>query len=214
MRRLKRAIVSLVAVITLLFAGCGHQHPIPPRLAPQGRPIIDVHVYVAPEFTERERANIVNGILMWERATSGLVVWHLLPYDPAKPPSVPEGKVDGVEHRSVLFRRAVSGDEWVKKWDADNKPKSLLGLCQGNSLKELTWLWLVENRLTTPEAETIIAAHEFGHAIGLDHIEDKASTMSEFYNPTTKCLTEHDLQEFCKKHGCDGTGMSTVCKPE
>lgn len=214
MRRLRRAVLTLIAAIVVMVAGCGHHCPVPPRLAPQGRPIVDVHVYVAPEFTERERANIVNGILMWERATNGLVVWHMLPYDPAKPPPPPEGRHDGVEQRSVLFRRATSGDEWVQKWDADHKPKTLLGLCQGDSLKELTWLWLVENRLTTPEAETIIAAHEFGHAIGLDHIGDKASTMSEFYNTATKCLTEHDLAEFCKKHGCSTSGMSSVCKPE
>lgn len=212
MRRLRRVLVSLIAAI-ILVVGCGARTPVPPRLAPQGRAIIDVHVYVAPDFTERERANIVNGILMWERATSGLVVWHLIAYDPSHPPPSPDGRVDGVEHRSVLFRRASSGDEWVKKWDADNK-KTLLGLCQGNSLKELTWLWLVENRLTTETAETIIAAHEFGHAIGLDHIDDKASTMSEYYNTAVKCLTEHDLQEFCKKHGCSTQGMSSVCKPE
>lgn len=214
MRRLRKAFITLFAVILVLFSGCGAKCPTPPRLTYTGGPIIDVHVYVAPEFTERERANIVNGVLMWERATNGLVTWHLIAYDPAKPPPPPEGRVDGVEHRSVLFRRATSGDDWVKKWDADHKPKTLLGLCQGDSLKELTWLWLVENRLTTERAETIIAAHEFGHALGLDHIEDKASTMSEFYNTSVQCLTVKDLQAFCKKHDCNATLMTPVCKPE
>ena len=214
MRRLRRAFITLFAVISMLFAGCGARCPTPPRLAYQGTAIIDVHVYVANEFTERERDNIINGILMWERGTGGLVTWHLIPYDAANPPPKPEGKVDGVEQRSVLFRRAVSGDEWVKKWDADHKPKTLLGLCQGDSLHELAWLWLVENRLTTPTAETIIAAHEFGHALGLDHIDDKASTMSEFYNTSVKCLTVADLQAFCKKHNCNAQLMTPTCKPE
>jgi len=216
LRKLSRAIAVLIACVSMLISGCGaHRCPVPPRLSVQGRPIVDVHVYVAPEFTERERVNIINGILMWERATSGLVVWHMLPYDPAHPPPPPRGKHDGIEERSVLFRRAVSEDPWVVKWDADHAPKkTLFGLCQGNSLKELTWLWLVENRLTTPEAETIIAAHEFGHAIGLDHVEHKDSVMSEFYNTATKCLSPDDLNEFCKKHGCNPALLTVACKPE
>lgn len=215
MSRLRRAIVSLIACITLLIAGCGaHRCPVPPRLMAQGRPIIDVHVYVDYKFTERERDNIVNGILMWERATNGLIVWHMLPYDVVMSPPPPRGMHDGIEERSVLYRRATSGDEWVKKWNADHKPRTLLGLCQGNSLKELTWLWLVENCSMTSETETIIVAHEFGHALGLDHIEDKASMMSKFYRTSTKCITVHDLQEFCKKHGCNPGGLVTVCEPE
>lgn len=210
MRSLRRAIFALIACV-LMGAGCGaHRCPVPPRLAIQGRPVIDVHVYVSDEFNERERSNIVNGILMWERATSGLVIWHLVPFTKDKPPPAPSGESDGVEHRSVMFRRAVSDDQWVKDWDAEHK-KTLLGLCQGNSLKETAWLWLVENRLTTPLSETIIAAHEFGHALGIDHIEDKASVMSEFYNRETNCLTTHDLQAFCKKHGCSTEGLKPVC---
>jgi hypothetical protein len=179
-------------------------------LSPQGKAIVDVRVYIVNEFSEREKANIVNGILLWERATNGLVVWHLLDYDPNVAPPKPRGRSGNVEERAVLFRRAVSTDEWVVKWDEDHKPKTLLGLCQGNSLEELTWLWLVENRLTTPEAQTIVAAHEFGHAIGLDHIDDKRSVLSEFYSKETKCLTVHDLQEFCKKHHCDpNMGIAT-----
>lgn len=212
MRRLRRAFVSLIATVVLMV-GCGiHGCFNLPHLAVQGNPIIDVHVYVGVEFTDRERSNIINGILMWERATSGLVVWHMLPYDPAKPLPTPEGLIDGVEKRSVLFRRATSDDEWVKKWDVDHKPNSILGLCQGDSLKEVTWLWLVEDRLMTSEVETIIAAHEFGHAIGLDHIEDKASTMSRFYNASIKRLTVYDLREFCKKHECNVEVITTTCK--
>lgn len=198
-----------------MVTGCSSHCPVPPRLAPQGKPIIDVHVYIAPEFTERERDNIINGILMWERATNGLIVWHLFPYDPKSPPPPPLGRLDdGSEQRSVLFRRALSSDGWIKKWDDDHKQRTLLGLYHGDSMSELAWLWLIENRLATPAAETIIAAHEFGHAIGLDHIEDKASTMSELYNSSVKCLTAYDLQEFCKKHGCDVTMMVKACKPE
>lgn len=213
MRSLRRTLLALITCVLVGLGCAAHSCPVPPRLVGHGRAIIDVHVYVSPEFTPEERDNIVNGILMWERATNGLIVWHLLPFDPKKPPPKPAGCCDGVEQRSVMFRRAVSGDEWVQKWDAEHKPKTLLGLCQGNSLEETAWLWLVENRLNTPESESIIAAHELGHALGLDHIDDKDSVMSEFFRTSTRCLTAHDLKAFCDKHGCSTEGMEPVCMP-
>lgn len=153
--------------------------------------------------------------MMWEHATNGLVTWSLKPFDPYNPPAPPRGLYEGVEERTVLFRRAISTDEWVKAWDAEHQPKkTLLGLGQGNSMKELAWLWLVEDRMKVGDAETMIASHEFGHAIGLDHISDTSSVMSEFYNRIVKCLTIADLEEFCDKHNCSTALVTTVCKPD
>lgn len=208
--------LTLLVLITCVLVGLGcvvHGCSVSPQLVGHGRAIIDVRVYVSPEFTSEERDNIVNGILMWERATNGLIVWHLMSFDPKNPPPKPMGGVGGVQQRSVMFRRAVSGDEWVQKWDAEHRPKMLLGLCQGNSLEETAWLWLVENRLNTPESESIIVAHELGHALGLDHVDDNDSVMSEFFHTSTRCLTLHDLKAFCEKHGCNTDGMESVCTP-
>jgi len=173
---------------------------------------VDVRVYIAPEFSDSERSNIIEGILMWERATSGLIVWHLLPYESlsTNPPHPADGSNEN--ERAVLFRRAVSSDEWVLAWSAEHgHKKNLMGLCQGDSSTELAWLWLVENRLPTTVAEVVIASHEFGHALGLDHIDDKSSVMSEYYNNTVRCLSQHDLAEFCKKYGCDPTVLHETC---
>lgn len=213
MQNLRRAFLVL---ITYVLAGLGctaHGCPVPPRLVDHNRAIVDVRIYISPEFTPEEHNNIVNGILMWERATNGLIVWHLMSFDPKNSPPKPAGCCGGVQQRSVMFRRATSGDEWVKKWDAEHRPKTLLGLCQGNSLEETAWLWLVENRLNTSESESVIAAHELGHALGLDHTDDKDSVMSEFFRTSTRCLTVHDLRAFCDKYGCNTEGMEPICTP-
>lgn len=202
MRKLYRAILSSIAGFVCLISGCATRQSIPPRLESQGDPIIDVTVFISPDFGERERDNIINGILMWERATNGLITWKLQPFNPNITPNI--GEKNGVSHRAVLFKRATSQDEWVKKWDAEHS-KTLLGLCHGDGNSELVWLWLVEDRLSNSRAETIIAAHEFGHALGLDHIKDKASVMSEYYNRKVTCLTNADLEEFCDKHKCVAT---------
>lgn len=171
---------------------------------------MDVRVYVSDEFTDAERTNIIAGVALWERATRGRIITHVLTYDLSTETNVGTG-VDGVEERAVLFRRASSGDEWVKDWDENHKQKILLGLCQGDSMRETAWLWLVEDRLVSSRSQVMIAAHEFGHAIGLKHVNDNRSVMSEFYAPSVNCLTVHDIEEFCLKHNCDVDDITVTC---
>jgi hypothetical protein len=216
MRSLYKAIVSLAFCGIVLISGCyNNRCSSPPRIFSGGQSIIDVNVYIAPEFNERERANIINGIALWERATNGLIVWRLLPYADAKES---KSSKEGVEYRSVLFKYASSFDDWVVKWDSENstkqKSKSLLGLCERSSSTDVIKLWLVENRLLSSKSEMIVAAHEFGHALGLDHVENVSSTLSESYNKDVNCISIHDLREFCKRYYCDATIMVPTCRSE
>lgn len=47
-----------------------------------------------------------------------------------------------------------------------------------------------------------VFSHEIGHAIGLSHIEDQNSIMSEFYSQNAFFFTQHDIKEFCKVYSC------------
>lgn len=205
MRKLRQVCASLLACFLLALSGCSPVTiNLPPRVYHAGQPVIDVRVYITDhEFSDHERANIVNGILMWERATGGLLTWHLFAYDETYDLPDPGGyQLDGSEQRVVLFRRAVSTDAWVVSWDKKNK-NTLLGMQTGNPLVEVGSAWLIEDRLRTPNAEAIIAAHEFGHALGLDHVADKMSVMSQYIDvKKVTGLTEHDLEEFCHVYGC------------
>lgn len=48
-----------------------------------------------------------------------------------------------------------------------------------------------------------VIMHEIGHALGLSHIEDENSIMSEYYSQTTTFFTQHDVEEYCKNYFCD-----------
>jgi len=211
MRSLRYALAVLACVMLFVVcSGCGSlPTKIPPRV--EAAAIVAVHVFIEPSFTDREYANIINGILLWERATNGAVTWQVSPFDSSSPPTFPRFQLfDGREHRYVLFRRASGDEAWVQKWDSDNS-RLLLGQCVGDPTKELATLWLVETRLPNPNAETMIAAHEFGHALGINHVDDTKSVMSELFDSTVRCLTSHDIRAFCNRHGCNFHRMKPSC---
>lgn len=183
--------------------------PVPqpaPRLFRTGKAFIDVHVYVTDDFTLSEHANIVNGIMSWERATNGAIRWNTRVI--AKdfiPDESPRLQLDGSRLLVVVFHKAKSDDDWVKRWDDNKKAEGikLLGMCFGDYNTERSGAWLVIDRLTNNNSQTWVAAHEFGHALGLKHVKDPASMMSEFYNYTVQNETIHDIVEFCNVWKCD-----------
>lgn len=200
----------LYAVIKTLFLFFGWRLPPwkfkhAPRLSAQGKSMIDVGVYVSSEFTVHELANIVNGIVMWERATAGTMTWtvRVLPPDQL-PDEQPRVKPDGTQRLVVMFHKAHSSADWVKSWDNSKMLKGqLLGLCVGSHLVDRMSTWLVMDRLTDERSQIWTSAHEFGHALGLSHVNDGVSLMSPFYSWKIDQQTGHDMVEFCKVWGCD-----------
>lgn len=171
-----------------------------PRLTAVGKPSIKVAAYVTNEFNVSEVAGIVNGIVLWERATNGVLTWNIrsIAID-ERPDEAPGPQLDGMHQLVVVFHKAHSSEEWVGKWDnSDVLEGKLLGVCSGDPMSEVAHTWLVVDRLNDERSLTWAAAHEFGHALCLKHVKHKASIMSPFYNWTVRDQTEQDLEEFCR----------------
>lgn len=165
-------------------------------------PAVNVNVYISSDFMEREYANIINGIMMWERATGGMIAWELLGSDPMSRSMS--------NTLNIVYRRGTSNDAFVKQWDEkheNDEPKVVLfgqltvGYVIGVPADPME-VYLIEDRLVTPRDEKLIAAHEFGHVLGLDHVKIEGSVMSANYNDKVNDITQSDLELFCKRFGC------------
>ena len=196
-------------MVAYLATTCVPSTTVPHRVPVPGQASVDVDVYIAPDFTENERKNIITGILMWESATNGMIKWHMLNFT-STPPVIVQDHNTFPQKRTVVFMRTTTKTDWVMSFDKKNKPKSLLGMLVGNPL-QLSYAYLVEDRFRTDNDEIIIAAHEFGHALGISHVEDFKSVMSELYLPNIECLTLSDLQAFCDLYGCRSSDVHSVC---
>lgn len=195
---LRRALAVLLAAC--LIACC-----IPVNALYNGnveeRTIVDVIVYVSDDFSEIEQKNIIEGITLWETSLAGKLKLHFKSC-PSNQQVVLYGnsQSNGRSTRVVIFRRISGQTSIVKQWDIEHR-KFLAGLLVGNSLKQAD-AWLMYDRMTPPTMK-IIAAHEFGHALGIEHIPDTMSVMSEYVQvDRVKSLTEYDINAFCIEYKC------------
>lgn len=110
----------------------------------------------------------------------------------------------------INYYRGRVDAPWVQEWDKAHEAShfKLLGRRSFEDADQtLASIWLVEDRLYSDADKRVIGAHEFGHALGLSHIKDKRSVMSEFYNGATACLSQDDMVEFCNKFRCNAVSM-------
>lgn len=110
----------------------------------------------------------------------------------------------------VTFYKASRYDAWIKKWDAANK-LSLLGIKETSTF---TKVWLVSDKFETGHDEVITAAHEFGHVLGIGHVDDVLSTMNASYDVRQTCITDKDIVALQTEANITVTSVMTVaCSP-
>lgn len=164
-------------------------------------PAVVASVYLSDEFTDEQAQDIADGVNMWVKATHGLVSidtkalnWGNIEDD--------VGRMEHGRCRDVVFINvAHSYDEETRFHDAKSGT-FMLGVTRYRPCS-VTTIKLVIDRLPNHKDVKIIAAHEFGHAIGLPHSNNPDALMyPSYYYKNTYCLTEWDLTEFCDKYAC------------
>lgn len=135
-----------------------------------------------------EMLRIVDGIDMWTRATGAAFTWMLVT-DERRPC-----------RRTITFKRSLSTDDWVVEYDAQHGNK-VLGMCWSKKSGRAV-VALVTDRLVDGVGMTIVAAHEFAHAMGAGHVDDDGSIMRKRVGPQRRCVSERDIAEFCRGMNC------------
>jgi len=113
---------------------------------------------------------------------------------------------DFIPDQAGLLRATIRGDNVVMavrsstmKAAFNNEDENLLGLTQPG----IHWVFLVIDRIDEPEMVVWVAAHEFGHTIGLEHVELGLMQTYAPTFPTTPITWERDdLREFCRVWSC------------
>lgn len=198
MRWLRQAIACFVVCFSV--SCCGVFTPTA-SLPPSSRPTIEAFVYISDDFSEKERLGIIDGVRLWERGLNGHLVWHEVPgFDDNTHAPVHGGTwEDGTQQRVVVFRKISAETADVKSWDSEQK-KNLVGMCIGDALI-VAHAWIIHDRIHDAAMFRVVVSHEFGHALGLGHVDDMNSTMSEYLNAVDNSkLSTKDVKAFCKAY--------------
>lgn len=169
---------------------------------PQQRNVtsLDVFVLVSDDFSHEQKDDIKRGLALWSFATNGYVNIEILPLE-WKSITKHTEKCEPV----IVFNLGMPFDDAVK----DSNGESVLGITHRRPCSYTT-VWLYENELRSSQSWQVTTAHEFGHSLGLKHVEEKSAVMNKFYSDykSLNCLTLSDMNEFCSIYGCDTNNMN------
>lgn len=75
---------------------------------------------------------------------------------------------------------------------------------------------VIADRMPSTKFLTQVVLHEFGHILGVPHINDKKAIMYPISSPKEGpvCLTEKDIAGYCMANGCGSEPITKACEGE
>ncbi len=174
----------------LSLTGCGVHLP--------GQPTTPTMTYHADtSFTEPERQCLEVSAGIWRGQTSGLAdIRFKYDFNTHSTKSVLENQLND------RLERWTSDNPEVKKYESDfEEGQFLLGFAEGkitNTIRTPIEVHLVMDRLRDPHMCQLTAIHEFGHAFGVPHLDNKVTNIMypSVHPGRTACLKSDDLLAF------------------
>lgn len=205
----KPRILELITEIIILIGVCFTLNTCNPGYAGLFVKVNDGQtIYTAPviAFTDRvspeRRAAILDGIGYWDQALRGGVLLVQVPGTEVI--NFVGRRMGGWCQPTIIFDVIDSKNDLVVELDKKKEPgyknvgSSIVSQCG------LTQTFFVDDRLTDIVKFTDVAAHEFGHGMGLDHVDDARGIMFKHHgkNRGRSCLTKADAIELCENLRC------------
>ncbi len=174
-----------IILVYLLLVMVLFKQPRLPRLTP----LFVINANIETGFTVKEKRRIIEAISMWQEATRGLVIFHIMSTN-AK--SLVYDNHDKTAGYAINFVKASSEDIEVQEWDEKHK-RTVLGYAMAHPKTSVAFL--VADRMKPNKLFRTVTAHEIGHLLGLDHNPRHYTLMFEFTNYMASNITVHDLKE-------------------
>jgi len=194
--------LAFAGLLIMALVSCTPKARIP--LNSEG--IITQTVYVDEAFTFDEYIVIKSAADEWKYVSRGVVQFNLIyPYHPSSHTFV------GLIDRNIMFKTTASSPFVIKtdkEIETDNKKKGIyetrltLGFWQLTDVKTNRWfIGLVTDRIVTSYKLRIVAIHEFGHAVKLQHTDNAVGIMNSSASFESGCLNRYDAMNFAELYG-------------
>jgi hypothetical protein len=152
-------------------------------------PIFVINANIEVGFTIEEKKRIIEAMCMWQKATHGLVIFHLISTNAKK---LVYNNHDETAGGAINFVKASMDDKEVEHWDEKYK-RTVLGYAMVH--QDTSVAFLVTDRMAPNELFRTVTAHEIGHLLGLKHNPKRGTIMFEFTNHMASYITANDIKE-------------------
>lgn len=185
MRRLSlRLTLSLLICISCCACPSVLQPTVDPSKHPALAPSLIVYYYISSDFDYEEKVILLQAMERWSKATGYRVAWQ------------------HSDKASALYIGAV--------WTRNDLP----GVDHPNTryiavtLPSKSQIFIVMDGEMNAEMLRVVAAHEFGHYLGLSHQPDGTLETCMTSCPWDGCLRDGEVPRtdrinFCRLHNCD-----------
>lgn len=171
---------------------------------------LPLRVRIDQTFTDVEREAIARAMDVWNNVTE--------PYRQDKTPLlVYDGPVadafdsgDGSDDTMIAYNVIIDMEQRYWQKDVAANHPNAIGLNSGNDIAIPTFLFTDEEKQGADYDQKIefVAMHEFGHLLGIGHLENVAAIMYPYLTvildkngkPT---LTNADIRAFCAIYACE-----------
>jgi predicted Zn-dependent protease len=187
---------AIFILIAILFIACISPHyPVP--LNPNN---LVKTVYIDKAFNYKEEGFIIDAIKEWECATNYRLKYTVVfKYDNVKSIDPTTSLlIRKVNHNDPLI---IESDNYREQHEKQTTKRHTVGLFHSD--KNITpEILLVDDRLTNYSYK-IVAMHEIGHALGLDHNPSTNTIMYRHSDMSQSYITSEDIKDFCEHYTCE-----------